>query len=55
MKYLLETYKKFFPVEKYKFLLFNPSEAGKNIYLIAQQLSNENFKPKEIQNILEKN
>lgn len=56
MKYLVETYKKFFPsYNKYKFLLFNPSEASKNIYLMAQQLSNENFKPKEIQQILEKN
>ncbi len=35
--------------------MFNPNEAGKNIFLIAQQLSNDNFKPKEMQAILEEN
>jgi len=56
LKYLIESYKSFFPsYNRYKFLLFNPNEALKNIYLIAQQMSNENFKPREIQTVLEAN
>jgi hypothetical protein len=47
MKYLVESYKKFFPsFNKVRFLLFNPNEANKNIMLMAQQLSNENAKPR---------
>lgn len=40
----------FFPsYGKNKFVLFNPSEALRNIYVVAQQMSNENIKVKEIQ------
>ena len=54
LKFLIQTYKSFFPTyNKYKFLLFNPNEAMKNIYLMAQQMSNENLKIKQIQSILQ--
>ena len=37
----------FFPTYgKNKFVLFNPNEAIRNIYLMAQQMSNENMKVK---------
>ena len=55
-KFLIETYKMFFPsYSRNRFELFNPNEALRNIYEIAQQMSNENFKAREIQKILEEN
>jgi hypothetical protein len=41
LKFLIETYKQFFPAyNKNKFVLFNPNESLRNIYLMAQQMSN---------------
>lgn len=41
LKFMIETYKMFFPsYSKNKFWLFNPSEALRNIYIVAQQMSN---------------
>ena len=40
LKFLIETYKTFFPESKYNFLLFNTHEALKIVYLMGQQMSN---------------
>ena len=52
LKYLIESYKAFFDKNTFSFVLFNPNEAIKNVYRIAQQMSNDNLKVREVQAIL---